>query len=252
MEPRREKLSDLLHGSALPPPPSRRALIYGILAAVIGVAAVAMAALAHEIRVGHLIAGIGALVGIAIIRRGGYGKTLAFSSAAITLVAIPFAYFVTFWFVTTGWCTAVTHTSIKDNAIAWQQLDRPNNEQVLGFARDQGFAFTTRDAFDYYPGKMLTWFAENQPTLEEWRSWEHANSAFGDYLTYTTTVLDYALLVVALLLAAGIVMLRTAKLENRAKQKAIARRQEALREVSSENVTPEGTAPKDTPPEDTA
>jgi hypothetical protein len=234
MEPRREKLSDLLHGSALPPPPSKRALIYGILAAVIGVAAVVMAALAHEIRVGHLIAGIGALVGIAIIRRGGYGKTLAFSSAAITLVAIPLAYFVTFWFGTTSWCTEVRHTGLKEYAVVWQQLDQPTDKQVLEFARDQGFAFTTSDNFRHYPGKMLTWFAENQPTLEQWRSWEYADSAFGDYLIITTTRLDYGLLIVALLLAAGIVMLRTAKLEDRAKKKAIARRQEAARNGESE------------------
>lgn len=242
MEPRREKLSDLLHGSALPAPPNKRAMTYGILAAVIGVAAVVMAALAHEIRVGHLIAGIGALVGIAIIRRGGYGKTLAFSSAAITLVAIPFAYFVTFWFGTTSWCTEVRHTGLKDYAVVWLQLDQPTDEQVFEFARDQGFAFTTSDAFRHYPGKRLTWFAENQPTLEQWRSWEHADSAFGDYLTYTTTTLDYWLLGVALLLAAGIVLLRTAKLEDRAKQKAIARRQEAMRDGSSDNATPEGSA----------
>ena len=239
MEPRREKLSDLLHGSALPPPPIKRALIYGILAAVIGVAAVVMAARVHDIRVGHLIAGIGALVGIAIIRRGGYGKTIAILSAAITLVAIPIAYFMTFWFVTTGWCTEATHASIGESAVVWQQLDKPTDEQVFEFAREQNFPLTTYDAFEHYPGQMLTWFAENKPTLDEWRSWEHANHSFGNYLTFWITALDYGLLIVALLLAAGIVILRTAKLEDRAKQKAIARRQETTRDTESKRTAPE-------------
>jgi hypothetical protein len=239
MESRREKLSELLHGSALPPPPIMRAMIYGIRAAVICVVAVVMAARVHEIRVGHLITGIGALVGIAIIRRGGYGKTLAIFSAAITLVAIPIAYFVTFWFVTTEWCTEANHASNKESAVIWQQLDKPTNEQVFDFALDQGFPLTTYDAFKHYPGQLLTWFAENNPTLEEWRSWEHANGSFGNYLTLSVSTLDYGLLIVALLLAAGIVMLRTAKLEERAKQKAIARRQQ-----TTPNTEPASTAPE--------
>tara|TARA_R110002072_G_scaffold174303_3_gene329322 strand:+ start:1879 stop:2598 length:720 start_codon:yes stop_codon:yes gene_type:complete len=238
MEPRREKLSDLLHGSALPPPPIKRALIFGIIAAVIGVVAVVMAVLTHEMRIGHLTAGIGALVGIAIIRRGGYGKPLALASAAITLAAIPVTYFVTFRIITTSWCTESTRESIKENAAAWQQLSNPTDEQVFEFARDQGFAFTTREAFDHYPGKMLTWFAETQPSVSEWRDWELANSLFRDYLAYTTSALDYVLLAVALLLAAGIVMLRTSTLEDRAKQKAIARRQEAAREGNPEEPAP--------------
>ena len=227
MDSSREKLSDLLHGSALPPPPRMRAMIYGVLAAVISVIAVVMAALAHDIRVGHLIAGVGALVGIAVIRRGGYGKSLAIFSAAITLVAIPIAYFTTFWFVTTGWCTEANHASNKTSAVVWQQLDNPTNEQIYEFASDHGFPLTTFESFKHYPGQMLAWVAENDPTLEEWRDWEHANQSFIAYLNFSVSTADYGLLIVALLLAAGIVMLRTAKLEDSAKQKAIARRQES-------------------------
>ena len=227
MEPRREKLSDLLHGSALPPPPTRRALTYGSVAAILGAFAIVMAARTHGIRVGNLTVGIGVLVGVAIIRRGGYGKKLATLAAAITLVAIPASYYATFWFQATAWCNESSHAGIKDNAEKWALLSEPTDEQVLAFARDEGFPFTTRKAFDHYPGEMLTWFHENQPTLQEWIDWEHADSEFGEYLTYSVSTIDYALLVAALLVAAGIVTLRTAKLENRAKQKAIARRQEA-------------------------
>jgi len=224
MEPRREKLSDLLHSSALPPPPIKRPLIFGGIAAVIGATACAMAAHIHELRLSYLALAIGTLVGVSIIRRGGYGKYLAVSAALLTLITIPATYFATFTLETLSWCTEQNHADLAIDAAAWGQLENATDTEVFEFAEAQSFPFTTREAFDYYPGKMLSWFAENSPSLQEWRAYEYANSSFSDYLTWSTTELDYLLAVVSLLLAAGIVQMRTTRLEDRAKQKAIAQR----------------------------
>jgi len=236
MEPRRKKLSDLLHGSALPPPKIKRALIFGVIAAVLAATACGMAAYTHELRLAHLLAGIGVLVGFAILRARGYGKTLTMAAAGLTLLAMPAAYFLAFVLTTVLWCNERSHADGREDAAAWQLLSNPSDEQVFEFAKEQSLAFTSRQAFDHYPGKMLSWFADNQPTLSEWRTWEYQHSSFGDYLTFTTSTLDYVLAIVAMLLAAGIVHLRTAKLEARAKQKMIARRQEQSRDAVTDPV----------------
>ena len=240
MEPRREKLSDLLHGNVLPAPPTKRALVFGTIAALLGAIAAFMAAYAHELRLPYLTVAIGMLVGIAILRARGHGKQLTLAAAVLTLLAIPLAYYLSFVLATLSWCTEKSHASMQRDAVIWQQLHEPSDEQVFAFAEQQGFAFTTRTAFDHYPGKMLTWFASEQPTLSEWRSWEYANSSFRNYLAYETGSLDYLLAVAAALLAAGIVHVRTRNLEDRSRQKALARRQEA---VSQRDAAPPNDAP---------
>lgn len=232
MQPRREKLSDLLHGNALPAPNTLRPILYGAIAAVLGAVAVVMAVQNHGLRTAHVIPVIGALVGIAIIRRGGYGKKLALLAAGVTLASIVATHVATFSVVTAAWCTKSNYLDVQGNAEAWQKLPSKTDEQLRQFAQEQGFPFTTREAFEDYPGKMLTWFAETDPGYEEWRQWEIDHASFGEYLAYGTSLVDYVMLALTLGIAAAIVAIRTVQLEDRAKQRLLAERQQASRDHS--------------------
>jgi hypothetical protein len=160
MEQSRQKLSALLHGSALPPPPRNRALIFATIAAIVAAVACGMATYTHDLRARYMTPGIGVIIAMAIIRARGYGKPLMISASVLTMVSIVGAYFLTFRLVTLSWST----------------------EKVQ-------------------------------------------NSSFGEYLQITVGAADIAFALIAVLLAAGIVYLRTSKLEQRAKQRAITERQ---------------------------
>lgn len=100
MEQSRQKLSALLHDSALPPPPRNRALIFGTVAAVAWAVAAGISAYTHELRVGHLTIASGLLVGMAIIRAKGYGKQLMSSAAMLTVFSIVLANFANYYVIT--------------------------------------------------------------------------------------------------------------------------------------------------------
>lgn len=226
MEQSRQKLSDLLHGSALPPPPRNRSLILGTIAAIVAAVACGMAAYTHELPIGYLTLGIGVVIGLAIIRARGYGTPLMIAASALTAAAIIGAYFLTFWLALLSRCNEQEHGYLTYKSAAWKALENPSDDQVVAFADEWSFDYTTREAFDRYPGTMLNWFADNQPTLSEWRSWESDNRSFGEHLQATASAADVAFGLIAALLAAGLVYLRTSKLEHKAKQKAIVQRQQ--------------------------
>lgn len=163
MEPSRQKLSDLLHGSALPPPPGRRALVFGTIAAIVAACAGGMASFTHELRVAHLTPGIGVLVGLAIVRARGYGTRLTIFAGAGTLVSIAGAYLLNYRLVTLSRGTETAYAAL-------------------------------------------------------------ANLSFLEYLQETVGATDLAFGLIAVLVAAGLIHLRTSKLEQRARQKAIAER----------------------------
>jgi hypothetical protein len=234
MEPRREKLSDLLHGSALPPPPTKRAVVFSAIAAMLGTLACSLAAYRHELRVAYVAPAIGAMVGLGMLRARGYGQRLSVAAVGLTLLAIAATYYLTFVLVVVS-RTEASRLVLQKDAEVWRQLQNPTDDQVFAFAEQQGFAFTTRTAFEHYPGKLLDWLAAAPRTLSEWRWWEFENSSFAEYLRATTGALDYALAGVALAIAFLMVRLRTAKLEDRAKQKAIARRQQEARSATEQN-----------------
>lgn len=231
MEPRREKLSDLLHGSALPPPPTKRAVVFGVIAALLGILACSIAAYRYELRVAYVIPAIGAMVGLAILRARGYGQRLAIVAVGLTLLAIPATYHLAFALEVVS-RTEASRIILQQDAEVWRHLHNPTDDQVLAFAEKQGFAFTTREAFDDYPGKLLDWLAAAPRTRKEWRWWDYENSSFVEYLRATTNALDYALAGIALVVALLMVRRRTARLEDRAKQKAIARRQQEARSAT--------------------
>jgi len=161
MEQSRQKLSDLLHGSALPPPPRNRALIFATIAAIVAAVACGMATYTHDLRASYVTPAIGVIVAMAILRAHGYGKPLMVSASVLTMISIVGAYFLTFWLVTLS------------------------------------------------------------------RSVEKAqDSSFGEFLQLTAGAADIAFALIAVLLAAGIVYLRTSKLERRARQRAITARQQ--------------------------
>jgi hypothetical protein len=226
MEQSRQKLSELLHGNALPPPPRKRALIFATTAAIIGAIACGMAAYTHNYDLSNFTWCCGVLVGLAIIRARGYGKPLMIAASALTLSSILGAYFFAFYLTVFSWCTEQLHTDFTYASTAWQELAAPTDEQVSEFAGKWNFPYATREEFDHSYGKALAWFAQTKPTLTEWRDWELANSSFGDYLQSTTDATDIGAAVAAMLAAMGFVFVRTSRLEHRAKQQAIAQRRQ--------------------------
>jgi len=224
MEQSRQKLSELLHGNALPPPPVGRALIFATVAAAIAAIACGMAAYAHDLRIGYLSVIAGALVGMAIIRARGYGKQLAIAASALTLVAIIGASFLKFYLSVFSLCTEQRHGDFDHASTAWQALESPTDGQVEEFAGKWDFTYSTREEFDASYGKALAWFAEAKPTLDEWRQWEFEQRSFGAYLQATNNSTDIVISILALLAAAGVVSLRTSKLEHQKKQQAISER----------------------------
>jgi len=100
MEQSRQKLSALLHGSALPPPPRNRAMIFGAIAAIAWAVASGIAGYTHELRVAHLTIASGVFVGMAIIRAKGYGMRLMSSAAMLTVFSIVLANFVNYYVIT--------------------------------------------------------------------------------------------------------------------------------------------------------
>lgn len=161
MESSRQKLSALLHGSALPPPPKGRALIFGAVGAVAAAIAAGMASYVHELRIAYLGFANGLIVGMAIIRAKGYGRQLMSSAAMLTIFSIVMANFVAYYVVTIS-----------------EDPDQAN------------------------PG------------------------SFFDYLNATGGAVDLLLAAVSAAIAVGMIHLRTAKLEHRAKAKLLAERQQ--------------------------
>ena len=227
MDPRSQKLSDLLHGTNLPQPKSVRVLVFASIAAVVAAIAGGLAAYMHDYREGHFTTLIGALVGIAVIRFGGYGWALSLYASLLALLSVAASHFLTFTLVTLMWCTEAMHADMRTSAQVWRKLEDASNDQVFAFAKEQGLGFTTREAFDRYPGEMLHWFAANNPSLSEWRNWELANSSFSDYFACESGQQGILFCLAAMLIAAGIVHRRTTKLRRNATQQAIARRRAA-------------------------
>jgi hypothetical protein len=226
MEPSRQKLSDLLHRNMLPPPKKFRPMLAGILAALLAAIASGMAVCTHDIHTGLLSTGTGVLVAMAIIRVGGYGKALAIYAAALTALSIAACRLCIATIISMVWCTEATHAHTAASASAWHKLNHPTNAQVIEFANEYGYSYSTRHSFEHYPGEMLTWFADNKPNLDQWTNWEVTNNAIGDSHAYTMDGMSALLGVIALIAAAAIVMARTSFLMGKATQRAIKRRQE--------------------------
>ena len=82
------KLSDLVRGDLLPPPPIGRATVAGTGAAMMGAAAWGLIAYYGNVEVGYLAIGIGALIGWVMVKAGGHGTPIAVCAGLLTLLSI--------------------------------------------------------------------------------------------------------------------------------------------------------------------
>lgn len=210
------KLSDLVRGDLLPPPPIGRATVAGTGAAMMGAAAWGLIAYYGNVEVGYLAIGIGALIGWVMVKAGGHGTPIAVCAALLTLLSILSGKYVAFR-MDTGWMSEELHAAYVVDARDWQALEERDDASVAAFLRAHEYTIDVPMFREYFVPR-LEFFATQQPDLEAWRAYEMDVARFVSALRENVDLYDLLFAVIGIAAAASMVSRHTTDLQARASQ----------------------------------
>lgn len=246
MEGERPRLSDLLHGDFLPPAPFHRPFLVGAVAAIAGAVVWALVAHHGQVEIGWLAIGIGALIGFGMVKAGGYGKPLMISAALLAAVSIGSGKYVAYQLLTEQVFPDQLYVEQVAEAPVWAAVDQTNDEAVGRFGADHGYDPMPPDEFRQRIGNLLTWLAEDERSVSEWRSRQCANYTFIDHVTLDFSPLDIVFLLIGIAAAGGQVGRRTSELQAVAVEEERQRRMQEAQQAADDRADEEATA--DDPP----
>lgn len=209
----------------MPAVPTARALTFAGIAALLGAAAWGLVSFYGHFETGWLAWGIGAFVGFAAVKAGGHGNLIALAAGALTLLSIGTGKQLAFQLAvdqgTTRFLeehiTPAAHQERSRDAADWVALgERPTSEQVQAFAEDHGYDPSDPTAFAAEEGPRLRDFAEQKPSLEQWR--DHirgtvaAEASFLDHLRSDFHPADILFVLLGIASAFGLVSNYTTRL----------------------------------------
>jgi len=235
MEGQQARLSDLLHGDLLPPAPFHRPFLVGAIAAIVGAIAWALVAHYGQVEIGWLAVGMGALIGFGMVKAGGYGKQLIIWASLLAVLSIASGKYISYQMLTEiAFPDELYHEQVAE-APVWAAIDSSNDKEVGQFAADHGYDPIPANEFRQYIGAILTWLAEEQRSLTEWRDRQCENYTFVQHITMDFTPLDIVFLVLGIAAAGGQVSRRTSELHHAASEAERQRRKDELAARATEN-----------------
>ncbi|MCA8948978.1 MAG: hypothetical protein KDE27_05715 [Planctomycetes bacterium] len=218
----RPRLSQRLRrGLLLSPPPTRRPLLFGVAAALVGAGVLAFSKPLFGFETRWFEWGIGALVGFAVTGGGGYGGRLALATALLTGVAVfagrTAAYRGGVDAQVARFTAGLDHRDYEvalELAAEWRALgDRPTDAEVVDFAAANGYPVDDAAAFRRDVVPTIELLAAGNPSFEQWRAAVQQASAatapFAGWITLRTLGLELVFFALGVGTAFAIVSRRT-------------------------------------------
>jgi hypothetical protein len=218
----------------LPEPNMTRALLFAGGAAFAGAAVWAALAIYANVQIGWIAWGVGALIGLAMVKGGGHGQMLAVVAAVLAVLAIGTGRYATYQAVLDEAAQQAfpddMFDAYKADATAWKALGAsPTDEQVTEFALDREYDVDSAAEFRMVVAPRLNWLAESERTLADWRTFEAGNlqAQFGfvEYLKEDFHPLDILFVLLGLGSAFGIVSRHTTAMQVEAREQIRAERE---------------------------
>jgi hypothetical protein len=240
----------------LPPSPIARPLTFGGIAALLGAAVWGLLAHSAHVESGWVAWGIGALVGFAFVKAGGYGMLLSICAGALALLSIGSGKHLAFQLLANQAATEITSNLTAEELAARQRAapswvalgDQPTDAQVRAWAKEQGIRIESARAFREEESQELHWLDAHKPTLDEWR--EHVREeitsvSFVDHLQEDFHPLDILFAILGIATAFGLVSRRTTEMQVAARQ---AIREQHKAEAEAEAAANAGDGEGENPP----